>query len=96
MTVYGDPALEKKFRAAFKTAGKKLDMGKSCVRFSAADDLVPSAISAAIKAMSVDEYIAHDDEVRGATKSAKKKPAAKAKPKAVAKPKTKAAAKRQR
>lgn len=103
MTVYGDPTLEKKFRGAFKAAGKKLDMGKSCVRFSAADELVPSAIEDAIKAMSVDDYIAHYDKVRGNTKTAKKaaakttakakaKPAAKAKPTATKKP----AAKRKR
>ena len=70
MTVYGDPTLEKKFRAAFTAAGKKLDMGKSCVRFKTADDLVPSAIASAIKAVSVDAYIAHYDKVRGNPKPA--------------------------
>src|SRR5215471_5374947 len=33
MNVYGDPATEKWFRAAWQASGKKLDMGKSCVRF---------------------------------------------------------------
>jgi len=32
MTVYGDPAMEKWFRQAWTATGKKLDMGKACVR----------------------------------------------------------------
>ena len=39
MRVYGDKAQEKRLRDAFKKAGKKLDMGKSCVRFKKAEDL---------------------------------------------------------
>src|SRR5918996_1036528 len=39
MRVYGDKVQEQKLRDAFKRAGKKLDMGKSCIRFRAADDL---------------------------------------------------------
>src|SRR4051812_32764790 len=33
MSVYGDQALNTWFQAAYKAAGKRLDMGKSCVRF---------------------------------------------------------------
>src|SRR5262245_33001386 len=32
MTVYGDPATEQWFRKTWLSTGKKLDMGKSCVR----------------------------------------------------------------
>src|SRR5262245_60727668 len=39
MTVYGDPEVERWFKAAFRAAGKKLDMGKSCLRFRTLDDL---------------------------------------------------------
>src|SRR6266404_9247724 len=31
--VYGDPATEKWFRKSYLATGKKIDMGKSCVRF---------------------------------------------------------------
>lgn len=39
MTVYGDPALMQWLKKAFQSAGKKLDMGKACVRFKKLDDL---------------------------------------------------------
>ena len=37
MSVYGSPELEAWLRGAFAAAGKKLDMGKSCVHFKRAD-----------------------------------------------------------
>jgi hypothetical protein len=48
---------EQRLRAAYAEAGKKLDMGKSCVRFKRLDQLVPDAIAAAISAVDVDDYI---------------------------------------
>ena len=39
MPVYGDKAQEKRLRDAFAAQSKKLDMGKSCIRFKRADDL---------------------------------------------------------
>lgn len=38
MNVYGDPATEQWFRKAWQASGKKLDMGKSCVRFKKLED----------------------------------------------------------
>lgn len=78
MTVYGDKALEKKFRAGFKAAGKKLDMGKSCVRFTTADALALDAVADAIAAVPVDAYIASYEKARA--KAAKAKPAKAKKP----------------
>src|SRR3954463_9855182 len=37
MGVYGDAALAAWFKAAHAAAGKKLDMGRSCVRFRSVD-----------------------------------------------------------
>ena len=37
--VYGDESVEQWFRERYLAAGKKLDMGKSCVRFRKLDDL---------------------------------------------------------
>lgn len=48
MGVYGDKAIEAWFRAAFAAAGKKLDMGKSCVRFTSVDALPLSVIGETI------------------------------------------------
>ena len=57
MNVYGDAAEARAFKAAFKKAGKKLDMGKSCVRFKTADDLALDAIGNAIAAVPVKAFI---------------------------------------
>ena len=55
--VYASDDVEQRFRDAYATAGVKLDMGKSCVRFKRLDQLVPDAITGALGAVSVDEYI---------------------------------------
>ena len=39
MGVYGDQEQEAKLNEGFKEAGKKLDMGKSCVRFRKLEDV---------------------------------------------------------
>jgi hypothetical protein len=57
MNVYGDPALEKWFRAAWSKSGKKLDMGKSCLRFRGTDDLALDVIGEAVSRTSVDAYV---------------------------------------
>lgn len=58
MGVYGVGEQEKKLRAAAAAQGKKLDMGKSCLRFKKAEDLPLDAIGELIASMSVDDYIA--------------------------------------
>jgi len=58
MRVYGDKVHEKKLRDAFKKAGKKLDMGKSCIRFRAVDDLPLDAIGELVASTSADAWIA--------------------------------------
>lgn len=83
MGVYGDGANAEKFKAAFEKAGKKLDMGKSCVRFKSVDDLELKAIGDTIASMPVDDYIAMYEKSRlqtkdGQRRAAKKAPAKKA------------------
>lgn len=46
--VYSDPAREQWLRDEFRNAGKKLDIGKSCVRFKKLDDLPLDAIGTLI------------------------------------------------
>ena len=58
MGVYGVAEQEKKLRAAASAQGKKLDMGKSCLRFKKAEDLPLDAIGELIASMSVEDYIA--------------------------------------
>jgi Domain of unknown function (DU1801) len=69
MGVYIDDAQERTLRTAAAAQGKKLDMGKSCLRFKRAEDLPLDAIGELISGMSVDDYIANYELARAATKS---------------------------
>jgi hypothetical protein len=55
--VYADPEHEAWFREAWAKTGKKLDMGKSCVRFRKLDDVPLNVIGQAIKRVSVKKFI---------------------------------------
>ena len=52
-----DAAALARLKAAFVKAGKKLDMGKSCIRFKRADDLPLDAIGAEIAAVPVETFV---------------------------------------
>ena len=54
---YGDAVHEEWFRKAWAKTGKKLDMGKSCIRFNKVEDLALDVIGEAIARLPVDEYI---------------------------------------
>lgn len=57
MAVYSDPHLEKKFTDGYKASGKKLDMGKSCVRFKKLEDLPLDVVAETVAAVPVDAFI---------------------------------------
>ena len=57
MCVYQDPPTEAAFREEFARAGKKLDMGKSCVRFRRLDDLPLDVVGRTIAATPPEELI---------------------------------------
>ena len=57
LSVYQDPQQETAFREEFARAGKKLDMGKSCVRFRKLDDLPLDVIGRTIAATPPEELI---------------------------------------
>jgi Domain of unknown function (DU1801) len=67
MTVYGDPATEKWFRKAWTDAGKKLDMGKACVRIKKLEDVPLDVVGQVIARVPVKEYIARVEKMIGAT-----------------------------
>jgi|SRR5580692_8580913 hypothetical protein len=58
MNVYGDPDTEAWFRKAWKASGKKLDMGKACVRFKKLEDLPLDVIGQVFARTPVKTYIA--------------------------------------
>src|SRR5262245_1508455 len=57
MAVYQDPKKAAALKQAFAKEGKKLDMGKSCVRFRSLDDLPLEAVAKSIAAVPVDAYV---------------------------------------
>jgi len=66
MTVYGDPEKQKQLKAGFTRAGKKLDMGKACIRFRTLDDLPLDTIADIIASTPVDTYVAaYEDSRKG-------------------------------
>jgi len=76
MCVYGDPALRHQFEVDYRASGKKLDMGKSCVRFRTVDDLPLDVIGRAVGAVGLDDYVASYRAIRGQTAGARKRKAA--------------------
>ena len=65
---YMKPALQKRLAAGFKAAGKKLDMGKSCLRFKRVEDLVLEPIAEAVAAVPMAEFIAASEKIHGKKK----------------------------
>ena len=62
--VYADDDSREEFVTAYKDTGKRLDMGKSCVRFRKLDDLPVELIGDAIARFSVDEFIELNERAR--------------------------------
>ena len=58
MNAYGDAGLQKKLRDGFKAAGKKLDMGKACIRFKAAEDLALDTVGDVVASTSLEQFVA--------------------------------------
>ena len=58
MCAYGSSKIAGELEAAYRTAGKKFDMGKSCLRFQTMSDLVPEAVGKAIAALPPEKWLA--------------------------------------
>ncbi len=57
MNVYGDSDTERWFKREYEASGKKLNMGKSCVRFKSLDDLPVNLIAKAVARTTTESYI---------------------------------------
>jgi hypothetical protein len=64
MCVYGDAGLEAWLREEFRKAGKKLDMGKACVRFRRPEDLPLDAIGRLVGRVTPEQYVARYEASR--------------------------------
>lgn len=58
MCIYADKEHEQWFRAEWAKSGKKLDMGKSCIRFKQIEDVPLETIGKAIARVSLKDHIA--------------------------------------
>ncbi|MEZ6193525.1 MAG: DUF1801 domain-containing protein [Phycisphaerales bacterium] len=70
--LYSDPDMLDWFREAWSATGRKLDMGKSCIRFKKIEDVPLDVIGRAVKRVPVKKFIAHYE---AATQPAAKRPA---------------------
>ncbi|MEX0622036.1 MAG: DUF1801 domain-containing protein [Candidatus Woykebacteria bacterium] len=69
MSIYADPKMEKWFTDEYKKSGKRMDIGKSCVRFRKLENLPLDLIGKAIaKSPSPDDYISFYKKSRGLRK----------------------------
>jgi len=73
MCVYSDPKQEAWFRKAWAKTGKKLDMGKSCVRFRKIEDVALEVIGEVIRRVPAKKFIACFESVLASTASRRKK-----------------------
>jgi hypothetical protein len=70
--VYGDAGTSDWFREAYLATGKKLDMGKSCVRFKRLEDLPLDLIGQTIARTSLEQFIARYEAALQSAKSRRK------------------------
>ena len=71
--IYGDPAARDWFTAEYKKTGKRMDVGKSCVRFRRLADVPLDLIGEAVARTPVDDYIAlYEDARRTSLRRAKR------------------------
>jgi len=74
MCIYGDEGHRAWFEKEWKKTGKKLSMGKACVRFTDVNDVPLGLITKAVARVPVKKFLAHYESVipRGARKTKKK------------------------
>jgi hypothetical protein len=64
MGVYQNEQLQNDLAASFKRAGKRLDMGKSCLRFKKLEDLELDAVARVISSTPPEKFIAQYEASR--------------------------------
>lgn len=57
MCAYMDPAQTKALEDGFRKAGRKLDMGKSCIRFKSLEDIPLDVVGEVVASTPVERYI---------------------------------------
>lgn len=62
--IYASKERAERLKTAFAAAGKKLDMGKSCIRFKRVDDLALDAVGEEIASTTPEQFIRIYEEAR--------------------------------
>ena len=73
MCVYGSSPLEAELRAGFAKDGKRLDMGKSCVRFKRIEDLSLPAIERVLRKVKPETLIERHEQAHSPAAVAKRR-----------------------
>ena len=61
---YQDPSQLRRLQDGFRNAGKKLDMGKSCIRFRRLEDLPLEVIGAVVASTPLERFVARAEAAR--------------------------------
>lgn len=64
MCAYADSRAEVELRQAYARAGRKIDLGKSCLRFKRLEDVLLPEVGRIIAATPVDRHLAHYEASR--------------------------------
>ncbi len=62
--IYQDPSAEARLRQAYAQAGRRIDLGRSCLRFKRFEDLHADAVAADIASLPVEAFIAQHEAAR--------------------------------
>lgn len=69
--IYSDPEAAAQFQEAWTATGRRLDMGKSCIRFRKLEDVPLDVLGRTIKQMTVKKFIAKYEEALSSRPAAK-------------------------
>jgi hypothetical protein len=69
MNIYSKPELMEWFERGYRASGKRMDIGKACVRFKSVDDLPLDLVGGAIARTLVADYIELYEASRRTTKA---------------------------
>jgi hypothetical protein len=72
LSVYGDPETEGWFRQRYAAAGKRLNMGKSCLRFRRLDEVALDVIGETIARADLDTFVERHRAARGSARLARR------------------------
>lgn len=62
MGIYGSEELRADFERSYRASGKRMDIGKACVRFRTLEELPLDVVGNAIGALTIEEFIAMHEQ----------------------------------